>query len=167
MDLYLVRHAIAWPHDAHRWPDDSRRPLTSEGIKRFRRAARGLRRIAPSVDVVLASPFPRAWETAELLSDEAGWPSPVRCEPLEAGRDAQETLGGIRPYLRAEAVVLVGHEPNMSEVASLLLTKSPTAVQLELKKGGAACLTVEGSGSTQASIMRWLLSPKILRRLAQ
>lgn len=166
MDLYLVRHAAAWPHDPQRWPDDSRRPLTSEGIKRFRRAAQGLRRVVQSVDLVLASPFPRAWETAELLSEEAGWPAPVRCEPLEAGRDAVQTLEGIRPRLTAEAVALVGHEPNLSEVASTLLTGSATAVSLEIKKGGVACLSVDGNAADHSGTLRWLLTPKVLRRLA-
>jgi phosphohistidine phosphatase len=60
MDLYLVRHAIAGDADPSRWPNDSDRPLTPAGEKRFRRAARGLGRIVPKVDVVLSSTFARA-----------------------------------------------------------------------------------------------------------
>jgi len=44
-DLYLVRHAFAAHADPARWPDDAVRPLTEEGIDRFRAAARGLGRM--------------------------------------------------------------------------------------------------------------------------
>lgn len=167
MDLFLVRHAVAWPHDPDRWPDDSLRPLTPEGIERFRRAARGLRRVVRSVDLVLASPFPRAWHTAELLSEEAGWPTPTRCEALEAGRDPTETLNGVRPHFEAGAVALVGHEPNLSQVVSTLLTGRSTEVRLDLRKGGAACLRLEGSPRAEETTLRWLLTPKVLRSLAK
>jgi phosphohistidine phosphatase len=168
VDLHLVRHAVAWPHDPDRWPDDSLRPLTPEGIDRFRRAARGLRRVVRSVDLVLASPFPRAWHTAELLSEEAGWPTPVRCEALEAGRDPMETLNGVRPHLEAAgAAALVGHEPNLGQVASTLLTGRSTEVRLDLRKGGALCLRLEGTPPAEASTLRWLLTPKVLRSLAK
>ena len=59
-----------------RWPDDSERPLTEEGIARFRPAARGLAKIVPTVERVLASPYPRAWQTAEIVHEETGWPAP-------------------------------------------------------------------------------------------
>ena len=74
MDLYIVRHAIAGHADGSRWPDDADRPLTPEGAKSFRAAAAGLRRIVSSVDVLLSSRFVRAWQTAELLHEVAGWP---------------------------------------------------------------------------------------------
>ena len=74
MELYLVRHAVAEARDAEQWPDDGLRPLTADGEAKFRKAARGLHRLAPTVDAVVASPFTRAWRTAELLQEEAGWP---------------------------------------------------------------------------------------------
>ena len=73
MELYLVRHAIAGHADHARWPDDTQRPLTEEGIARFQPAARGLARIVPTVERVLSSPWVRAWQTAEILQEESGW----------------------------------------------------------------------------------------------
>jgi hypothetical protein len=52
VDLYLVRHAVAFRRDPDRWPHGSRRPLTPEGEKEFRLAVRGLARIVPRVDVI-------------------------------------------------------------------------------------------------------------------
>ena len=59
-DLYIVRHARAGHADPTVWPNDADRRLTDDGIARFREAAAGLRRLVPSVDVVLSSSFARA-----------------------------------------------------------------------------------------------------------
>ena len=85
-----MRHAIAFERDASRWPDDRDRPLTPEGEEKFRRAARGLRRVAGRVDLVLSSPIVRAWRTAEILAEEAGWPDPLAFDALEPERTPAE-----------------------------------------------------------------------------
>ncbi len=141
MDVFLVRHAIAGHRDPARWPNDAQRPLTAKGIARFRSAARGLHRIVPEVEIVLASPYARAWETAEILRDEVAWPSPERCPAL----DAIQPPGGALEVLRARkdrsSVGLVGHEPYLSRLASLLLSGQEGAVQLELKRAVSRCST--------------------------
>ena len=70
MDLYLVRHAVAYKRDYERWPNDADRPLTPEGEEDFRAVARSLGRIVPEVEVLLSSPYVRAWRTAEILDEE-------------------------------------------------------------------------------------------------
>jgi phosphohistidine phosphatase len=167
MELYLIRHAIAFPRDSGRWADDSLRPLTPEGEERFRRAARGLGWLAPTVEIVLASPYPRAWRTAELLAEEAGWPAPVPCDELAADRTSADAARILlrRTAASQAAVAMVGHEPNLSELASLLLVKAPGRLVVELKKGGAMCLTFEGEAEPGGAALRWLLTPKVLRAL--
>jgi phosphohistidine phosphatase len=132
MDIILVRHAIAFERDSSRWPDDADRPLTSDGEKRFSAAARGLGTMVPDVDAVLSSPFARAWRTAEILHSEIGWPAPRRCDELSADRPAAAALTPIRDE-RAGSVAVVGHEPGLGELASLLLWGDPDRMQLELK----------------------------------
>ena len=164
MDLYLVRHGAAFDSDPVQWPDDKDRPLTPDGEKRFRRAARGLHELVPSVDVVLSSPWARAWRTAEILEKQAAWPAPVACEALESGRSPAELLQALQPYTSAAAIVLVGHEPNMHELASYLLTGDTNHAQLEFRKGSVAYLALgEGSPRPGAARLVWLLSPKVLR----
>jgi len=164
LDLYLVRHAFAAHADPARWPDDAVRPLTEEGITRFRAAARGLRRLVPAVDSVLSSSYARAWQTAELLRDDAGWPEPEECPALEAGRPASAALA-ILQSSSVHSIALVGHEPCLSRLASLLCTGSEDALQLELKKGAVASLAFAGPVGPARATLRWSLSPKILRRL--
>jgi phosphohistidine phosphatase len=165
MDLYLIRHAIAEDQSPGRWPDDSDRPLTEEGERRFRKAARGLARLGPPVDAVLASAFTRAWRTAELLAEEAGWPLPERCPELEAGRSALDAVRALKRLPGPNAVAMVGHEPQLGELASLLLTGSAHAAAIQMKKGGAAWLLLDDGPRPAAALLGWLLTPKVLRWL--
>ena len=164
LDVYLVRHAFAAHADPTRWPDDATRPLTNEGIARFRVAARGLRRLVPAVDSLLSSGYARAWQTAELLHEVAGWHRPEECPALEAGRPATSVIDVLQG--RSErSLALVGHEPQLSMLASLLCTGSEEALELELKKGAVAFLSVAGPVEPARASLRWTVSPKILRRL--
>jgi phosphohistidine phosphatase len=165
--LYLVRHAIADDPDPIRWPDDSQRPLTNAGRKKFQRAARGLGDIARRADVVVSSPYLRAWQTAEILSEEAGWASPTRLGPLSAGTSADAAYQALREYAGAEVVAAVGHEPTMHELASLLLTGDPYHANLEFKKGTVACLRTDGPFHPSRAQLLWLATPKLLRRLGE
>ena len=168
MDLYLVRHAVAFNPDPTEWPDDRERPLTPDGEKRMRRAARGLGELTSSVDLVLSSRFVRAWRTAEILEKELrpGWPKPIPCEALESGHAPAEVLQALQPHVEQAAVVLVGHEPNMHELASYLLTADTGHAQLEFRKGGVARFELLGGLRPGSARLVWLLAPKILRGLA-
>ena len=166
MDVFLVRHAIAEPRDYERWPDDCLRPLSAGGIELFRQAARGLRSLAIEVDAVLTSPCVRAVQTAQVLAEEAGWPIAESCEALEPtarASAAERTLEA-----RAEAsLAVVGHQPELAELASLLLTGDEQALALELKKGSVACIRFVGRPARNAGVLRWSVSPKFLRRLGR
>jgi phosphohistidine phosphatase len=163
MDVYIVRHAIAEERDPERWPDDSRRPLSPEGEARFRSAARGLRRLVPEVDIVLASPYVRAWQTAEILHEEAGWAAPEPAPALEPSfpHAAVELLRGHA----GRSVALVGHEPHLSELASLLVSGDEHALRLELKKGATVLIAFDARPAAGTGTLRWVATPKILRGL--
>ena len=165
MDVYLVRHAIAETRDSTQWPDDAERPLTPEGEARFRKAARGLRRVAPQVDIVLASPYVRAWQTAEILECEAGWPAPERAHELEATQAPADAVELLRRHA-SNSVALIGHEPNLSGLASLLLAGDEHAVAIEVKKGAVVRLTLNPEVRPASALLRWSATPKVLRALA-
>ena len=165
MDVYLVRHAIAENRDPARWPDDSARPLTAAGAERFARAAHGIRLLVPAVDVVLSSPYERAWRTAGLLHDEAGWPAADLCDELAASRPPAAALEPLAE-LTAGSVALVGHEPNLSSLASLLLTGDADAIRIELKKGGVIALAFDGAVRPGGALLLWSSAPRILRAVA-
>src|SRR5205807_5014428 len=72
MDLYLVRHAVAFEHGDPAYPDDDERPLTEKGRRQCRKAAAGFLELVDAPALILTSPLPRATQTAELLQAEAG-----------------------------------------------------------------------------------------------
>jgi phosphohistidine phosphatase len=157
-----VRHAFAAHADPARWPDDATRPLTPGGARQFELAAAGLRRIVPDVDVVLSSGFARAWQTAVILRDSAGWPEAQECVELEAGRTASSVLSVLRD--RSEgSIALVGHEPQLSRLASLLCAGDEDVLRIRLKKGAVARLRFDDAAEPGTATLWWTVAPKILR----
>lgn len=166
MDLYLVRHAIAEPRRVGPAGGDARRPLTEDGAKLFRRAARGLRVLGVHVDGVLTSSYARAWSTAEILHADADWPAPEGCRELEPDVSSAECLEVVGR--RSErSLALVGHQPQLSMLASLLISGNADRMALELKKGGVVCVRVGRALAPGAGVLRWSASPKMLRQLGR
>jgi phosphohistidine phosphatase len=163
-NLYLVRHAFATHADPALWPDDAQRPLTPEGSGQFRVAARGLRELVPLVDCVLSSIYARAWETAELLHEVTGWPRPQACPALAPGWPPTSAFDVLRER-DERSIAIVGHEPYLSELASLLCAGHEELLRLEVKKGAVAFVRVERDIRPDAGCLVWSVTPKILRAL--
>jgi phosphohistidine phosphatase len=163
IELYLVRHAIAAERGPN-YPDDRERPLTSEGIARFKQAVAGLKELEASVDLVVTSPLVRAAHTAELLV--AGLKKKPRVEQLEAlspgGRlpAVLEALGTFSKRYRR--IALVGHEPDLGELAAKLLQARGG---IQFKKGAVCCIELDGALPNGPGVLRWLLPPKALRKM--
>lgn len=166
MDLYLIRHAAAFGRDPDRWPDDSRRPLTREGEEEFRFAARGLIGLTSRVDVILSSPYLRAWRTAQILSELDSWPAPEPSPVLEPTLPPEKAAQELYSYADAGTIAVVGHRPGLHELAAYLLTGEGDGLEIGLKKGGVACIRFDDTPAPGAGELRWLLTPKVLRSLA-
>ena len=166
MDLYLVRHAIAESRDSEQWPDDSRRPLSAKGAELFRLASRGVRRLGIGVDAVLTSSYLRASQTAALLAEEADWPDAETCPALEPVVPVSEIVPLLE--VRTESsLALVGHQPELGELASLLLAANQGALGLEFRKGGVMCLRFGERLVTGGATLRWSATPKMLRLIGR
>ncbi len=162
--LYLLRHAIAEERGSA-WPDDDVRPLSREGIRKFKQASRGLARALPKVDTLLTSPLVRAYQTAEILAHAL--PAAPKIVPFEALRPdtaPSDAIAALRARSAKGSVVLVGHDPMLSELASALLhLQGP----LEFKKGAAMAIVSRGLGTRGPARLDWYLTPKLLRSLAR
>jgi phosphohistidine phosphatase len=161
MRVLIIRHAIAMPHGTPGIPDEAR-PLTAEGVRRFRRGARGLARIVDAPHVIWTSPLPRARRTAEIAAQAWGCAAPVDAPVLvEARFEAVARL--IAKRRGAELVALVGHEPSLSALVARWLGSSD-AQRFALKKGGAVLLELGKTARAGASLI-WALPPRVLREL--
>jgi len=164
--LYLVRHAVAHKRNPERWPDDRGRPLTPEGEEEFLNAARGLARVVPEVEILLSSPYERAWRTAEILAEQAGWPAPEELPALEPDVPPEKVVVALEAYEGKQSIALTGHRPGLHELAVYLLTGDAGRADMKIKKGGVVCLEFDEAPEAGAGKLRWLFTPKVLRTLA-
>jgi phosphohistidine phosphatase len=165
--LLFVRHAIAEDREtyARNHKDDAARPLTPEGRQKMERAAHGLRNIVPELDLLAASPFKRAYDTAEIIARAYDGVRVERVADLAPGGGVDRVLGWLDSQRARGTVAVVGHEPDLSRTICALLagTNGPF---LELRKGAACLLEVSGPVARGTATLDWLLGPKHLRRLA-
>jgi phosphohistidine phosphatase len=163
VDILLVRHGIAVERGTRGYEDDAARPLTSAGRERMFEAARGLERLF-TPQVIFTSPILRATQTAEILRSVYQLGKPRVCDALGTG----DHLALISALEEGDvgSVALVGHEPWMSELLSLLLTGYVSAVSTNFKKG--ACALVRTDDLRPGNCwLEWLIQPAALRRMAQ
>jgi phosphohistidine phosphatase len=166
MNLYLLRHGIAVAKDDPKINSDEERPLTKKGVKRMRKAAKGLRALEIDFDRILTSPLPRARQTADIVAEKLGLETRLEELPeLAPGTAVQELVSSVAVFPNVENLLLVGHEPLLSETASYLLTREK-ALRLELKKGGVCCVEVESFETGSSAVLQWILTSRQLRLLA-
>jgi len=164
LELYLVRHAIA-AERGPKYPDDRLRPLTPAGAKKFSESVPGLIEMGVVIDAVLTSPLVRARETALLLATGLKPKPPiVELEALAPGGRPQAVVEAIKAHAkRARRMALVGHEPDLGELAARLLGARGG---VEFKKGAVCLIDVDGATPGGPGTLRWMLTPKALRALA-
>jgi len=162
MDLLIVRHAIAFERDRHRWRDDGARPLSPAGIRRARKAAAGLKEFTKAPDRVLTSPLVRARQTAQILTDVAGWPQAVEAPELSPQEPASAVLTLLGKD-RSKVVAVVGHQPGLGVLLTACLLGDGEALPIEMKKNAVACLSFEGSPRAGRAALKWLATPRMLR----
>ena len=166
MYVYLIRHALAHKRDPERWPDDSKRPLMPKGEETFAEAAHGLALIVPEVEVLLSSPYERAWRTAEILAEQAGWPAPEKLPALEPNVPPEKVVVALQTFQRKQSIALTGHRPCLHELAVYLLTGDVGDADMKIKKGGVVCIEFDDAPKAGAGKLRWLFTPKVLRNIA-
>jgi phosphohistidine phosphatase len=161
--LLVFRHGIA--EDTAADGTDASRVLTAEGVTRTRKSARALARLCDPPDVILTSPKARARQTADAAADAFGSATEVLAELAD---------GPPEPALHAlarrseETVMIVGHEPMLSELVEQICTGSRSRGFVDLRKAGCACLDVAfgPDGEATEATLLWLATAKMLRAAA-
>jgi len=164
MNLYLMRHGIAVAADQPGMESDSERPLTPKGVKRMRRAARGLRRLGISFDTILTSPLVRARQTAEIVAETLGLKGQLQeISELAPEGSVDRLILGLTRFHDREHLLLVGHNPLLSRAFSFFIS-GKDHLEIELKKGGLGCIETDGLPPSAPGTLHWFLTPKQLRR---
>ena len=167
MELLIVRHAIAEDREtfARTGKDDDLRPLTPEGRKKMEQAAEGLRKVFPELDVLASSPLVRAKETAEIVAKAYGGLDVAIVEDLSPDGDPSAVAHWLRSLRGKRRVAVVGHNPDLGGLIGWFVTGDDDTTIIELKKGAACLLELEGPPAPGEATMLWALTPSQLRQL--
>jgi phosphohistidine phosphatase len=159
MVLYFLRHASAGEHLSNPKKDE-KRALDKSGIEQCGEVGRALAALDVQVDAILSSPLKRSAQTASLVGNELSYEGKIF---LEDGLRPTSTFADFRKmlekYAKFETVMVVGHNPNLSEFLGRSISASGCEASVELKKGAVARVEMNrNSGS-----MLWCITPKVLR----
>jgi phosphohistidine phosphatase len=162
MDLYILRHGKAGSAD-HSDPGDGERRLTRQGREEIAEIGAWMRNRGIKFSVIASSPLPRAMETASIIARVLGDPERVASwNELATGYPPAAVIGKINEILHENRVLLVGHEPQLSSLVSLIISDRHDC-GISLKKGGIARIRFPGE-SGRAELL-WLLPPGLIRDL--
>lgn len=164
MQLLVVRHAIAEEREDWAPRDDKLRPLTADGKKKMKEAAKGLRSLVPRVDLLATSPLTRAVQTAELLAKAYETRAHVTVDALAPGQRPPALASWLRTQGEHKTIAVVGHEPGLGAAVSWLAAGTERSF-LELGKGGACLLELGERIEAGEAMLVWALRPSQLRAL--
>src|SRR5205085_1875170 len=162
MVVYFLRHASAGQKRSSA-KQDEKRPLDKEGVVQSRHIGRLLAAMNVELDAIVSSPLKRATQTAALVANEVGYEGKLE---LAVAMRPDSRFDSFRimleKYQRKEAVMVVGHNPSISEFASLVLTGGDDGDVLDLKKAAVARVEMKG---TRSGVLTWCVTPRIARAL--
>jgi phosphohistidine phosphatase len=167
MEVILIRHAKSETRDPNSWPDDDQRPLSVEGRAEQRSAARAMKKMGIKFDFIVTSPLLRARETADLVAKGYRWTeAPQVAEELAHEYSVGAVVKLLAKFPPDSAVALVGHEPDFSDLASALISKSRD-VNIAVKKSGVVGIEFDGPAEVGKGTLLYHLKPGHLRKLGE
>ena len=165
MELYILRHGIAVTRTIPAYPNDDR-PLTEEGVQKMKIGAAGIAKLVDGFAVILTSPLKRAHDTARITAEVVGGANTVKVvQQLLPEKSIQDIFFALMKVRNRKRILLVGHEPSLSEFASHLIGSSMSSI--EFKKGALCRIDVNDIPLRLPGRLQWHLSPKQLRMIAK
>ncbi|MGA2989795.1 MAG: histidine phosphatase family protein [Candidatus Korobacteraceae bacterium] len=158
MLVYFLRHASAGDSLINPVQDDQR-PLDKKGIEQCGNVGRLLRALDVRVGAIISSPLKRAKQTAALVAEEIGYDAkPLLDAALAPGASFEDFRGLLRRYAKQEAIMVVGHNPSLSQFLSLLVTNGQFDQAVDMSKGSIARVEYD-----RQPVLRWMVTPKVAR----
>jgi len=161
MEIYFMQHGACLSKDI-----DPEQPLSPEGEKVIRNVARAIKKMGIRFDVILASPKKRSRQTAAFVATETGFSEKdiVETVLIKPMAPAEETIQFLKQYEDKKRVLIVGHLPSLSKVASFLLTED-SEISIHFEMGGLGRIDVEML-PTHKGEFRWYIIPDHLKLIA-
>jgi phosphohistidine phosphatase len=160
MNLFLLRHGLAAEPDTAGHGKDAERPLTRKGRRKLWRAAQTMKAMDLSFDLILSSPCLRAHQTADIVAKALDAKGRLELSnSLAPGTPARRIIESLHRLRMPGNVLLVGHEPGLSQLISLLVA-GDSSMSITMKKGGLCKLSAESLKPERCATLEWLLTPK-------
>lgn len=161
MIIYFLRHASAGDPLVN--PNkDEKRALDKDGIEQCGYVGRALAAIDTQVDVIISSPLKRSTQTASLVGNEMGYEGKLQIEnALRPEATFSDFRRMLEKYSGQESIMVVGHNPNLSQFLGAVISESGCEASVDLKKGAVARVDMRRNSGT----LQWCLTPKALRTL--
>jgi len=166
MQLYIVRHGIAIDREDPKCPADPDRFLTQEGVEKARQVAKGVAEIGVAPDLLLSSPYVRAYQTAELFAEALDYSKNKirKTDLLLPGAEPLQLFRELAKDKDLSAVFLFGHAPHLDDV---LATSIGSRHHISaLKKSGVALVELKRMVPPSGELI-WLATPKLLRKIGK
>jgi len=157
MRLYILRHGDAAESPVYQ---DFDRPLSDLGRRQIMGVSHFFRVAREKPDLILASPLVRAQQTCELVREHLGIADTLTTDRLVSGGNLRDLIKEIDAH-KVERMLLVGHEPQLSGLISIL-TGGDEQFRVEMKKASLACLEVRHPVKKGHAVLTWLLSSNVL-----
>src|SRR5580704_8293697 len=161
MVIYFLRHANAGERLSNPKKDEQR-ALDKAGIEQCGYVGRALAALDVQVEVVISSPLKRAVQTASLVGNELSYEGKLQFEDaLRPSASFADFRRLVEKYSKQEAIMVVGHNPNLSEFLGRSISETGCEAGTELKKGAVAKVEM----GRNSALLHWCLTPKVLRAL--
>jgi phosphohistidine phosphatase len=158
--IYCLRHGLAGQFGDY--DDDAVRPLTTVGQHKVMQVCQRLPQLDVALDIILTSPYQRAAQTAAILHQQYPKAQLESMPELAPEGDFTALYDRLNRHDRTQNIILVGHEPNLSQTAEQLIWGTITS-RIILKKTGIIRLDAPRSGNLLGHCeLRWLLPAKVL-----
>jgi phosphohistidine phosphatase len=165
MHFYLVRHGMAEDRlkTVLKYADDSQRSLTVKGKKKFKKLAPRLKELIGSLDLIVSSPLLRAQQTAKIMSEFYPQVKVKTSKALVPTAQPDDWLKwlGIKLKNKNSRIMIVGHEPHLSSLASWLLFGDSHS-RMTIKKGGCIAIDIKDNVGPATGVLQWAVTPKVL-----
>jgi phosphohistidine phosphatase len=163
MQLYIVRHGIAIDREDPHCPPDPERFLTEEGLEKTEQVAKGVAEVAAVPDLILSSPYLRAFQTAEIFAKVLEYPKEKirKTDLLLPGAEPLQLFRELSKDKDTSVVFLFGHAPHLDDLIATALNSRHQITAL--KKAGAALVELKRVAPPTGELV-WLSTPKILRK---
>lgn len=163
MNIYFLRHASAGQHSLT--GNDEKRPIDKAGEQQSHDVGQALTALGLKLDDIISSPLTRAMQTAQIAAGELGHKNKIVIDDAlrpEASYEEFEDL--LARHGKNKAIMLVGHNPSMTEFLNRILAGSDSANFIDFKKGAVAKVERD---AREGAVLKWCMTPKVVRAIQQ